>query len=230
MLRPRSAAARAAWPAWAAHSVSFRIEAHAPLERMSRAREEGDFAELIARETGKTLWEARTEVGAVVNKVEISIEAYAERTPQRKMEAALGNKIAVRHQPARRACRARSVQFPRTPSERAHASRHSIAGNAVVFEPSEKTPGSRRIPGSAVFTRRRIPEGSGTAARRWTERRQGARRRPGHRRACCSRDRRGPASSFTPPVLRIGARSWPSSSAATIRLSCGTPRTCDRQR
>ena len=32
-------------------------------------RKESEFAELIARETGKPLWETRTEVAAVVNKV-----------------------------------------------------------------------------------------------------------------------------------------------------------------
>ena len=37
------------------------------------------LAELISRETGKPLWEARTEVDAVVAKVDISVQAYAER-------------------------------------------------------------------------------------------------------------------------------------------------------
>jgi succinylglutamic semialdehyde dehydrogenase len=92
------AAARAAWPAWAAHSVAFRIETIRRFANVVR-RKEAEFAELISRETGKPFWEARTEVGAVVNKVEISVEAYAERTPQRRLEAAMGNKIAVRHKP-----------------------------------------------------------------------------------------------------------------------------------
>src|SRR5690349_7033130 len=90
------AAARAAWPEWAAHSNAYRIEAVRRFANVVR-KKENEFAELIARETGKPLWEAKTEVGAVVNKVEISVEAYAERTPQRKLEAALGNKTAVRH-------------------------------------------------------------------------------------------------------------------------------------
>src|SRR3546814_7819211 len=57
------------------------------------------FADLIARETGKPLWEAATEVDAVVNKVDISISAYSERTAQRKQEGALGARVAVRHKP-----------------------------------------------------------------------------------------------------------------------------------
>jgi succinylglutamic semialdehyde dehydrogenase len=92
------AAARAAWPEWVAHSHAYRIEAVRRFANVVR-KKEMEFAELIARETGKPLWEARTEVGAVVNKVQISIDAYAERTPQRKMEAALGNRVAVRHKP-----------------------------------------------------------------------------------------------------------------------------------
>ena len=44
---------------------------------------------MIARETGKPFWEAQTEVAAVVGKVEISINAYAERTPKRSIEAAV---------------------------------------------------------------------------------------------------------------------------------------------
>ena len=68
------AAARTAWPAWAAHSHAYRIEAARRFANVVR-KCETEFAELIARETGKPLWESRTEVGAVVNKVDISIEA-----------------------------------------------------------------------------------------------------------------------------------------------------------
>src|SRR6476659_8182073 len=83
-------AARAAWPAWAAHSHAYRIEAVRRFANVVR-KAENEFAELIANETGKPYWEAKTEVASVVNKVEISVDAYAERTPQRKLEAALGN-------------------------------------------------------------------------------------------------------------------------------------------
>ena len=87
-------AARAAWPAWAALSVAYRIEALRRFANEVRKREP-EFAELIARETGKPLWETKTEVAAVINKVQISIDAYAERTPQRKLEAAMGYRVAV---------------------------------------------------------------------------------------------------------------------------------------
>jgi succinylglutamic semialdehyde dehydrogenase len=132
------AAARAAWPAWAAHSHAYRFEAVRRFANVVR-KAEAEFAELISRETGKPYWEARTEVGAVVNKVEISIEAYAERTPQRKFDAALGNRIAVRHKPHGVLAVLGPYNFP-AHLPNGHIVPALIAGNAIVFKPSEKTP------------------------------------------------------------------------------------------
>src|SRR5207253_180628 len=94
----------------------------------------------IDRETGKPFWEAKTEVAAVINKVEISIDAFAERTPQRRLEAALGNKIAVRHKPHGVLAVLGPYNFP-AHLPNGHIVPALIAGNAVVFKPSEKTPG-----------------------------------------------------------------------------------------
>ncbi|MEO6581078.1 MAG: succinylglutamate-semialdehyde dehydrogenase [Sphingomicrobium sp.] len=132
------AAARAAWPEWAAHSVSYRIEAMRRFANVVRAREP-DFADLISRETGKPLWEARTEVAAVIHKVEISANAYLERTPMRKLEAALGSKVAVRHKPHGVLAVLGPYNFP-AHLPNGHIVPALIAGNAVVFKPSEKTP------------------------------------------------------------------------------------------
>ena len=70
------AAARAAAGEWAAHSLAYRTEAVRWFANVARKRE-NEFATLIARETGKPFWEARTEVAAVINKVQISIDAYS---------------------------------------------------------------------------------------------------------------------------------------------------------
>ena len=134
------AAARAGWPEWAAHSLAYRIETLRRFANVVRKRAD-EFAELISRETGKPFWETKTEVGAVINKVEISISAYADRTPQKKLEAALGNKVAVRHKPHGVLAVLGPFNFP------AHLPNGQIvpaliAGNAVVFKPSEKTPAS----------------------------------------------------------------------------------------
>jgi succinylglutamic semialdehyde dehydrogenase len=150
------AAARAAWPGWAAHSISYRVEALRRFANVVR-RKEAEFAELISKETGKPFWEARTEVGAIVNKVDISVEAYAERTPQRKLEAALGNKIAVRHKPHGVLAVLGPYNFP-AHLPNGHIVPALIAGNAVVFKPSEKTPAVGEFL-VRCFHEAKIPEG-----------------------------------------------------------------------
>jgi len=150
------AAARSAQPEWAARSVSYRIEAVRRFANVVR-KEEKEFATLISNETGKPLWEAKTEVGAVVNKVEISIDAYAERTPQRKLEAALGNKIAVRHKPHGVLAVLGPYNFP-AHLPNGHIVPALIAGNAVVFKPSEKTPAVGEFL-VRCFHEAKIPEG-----------------------------------------------------------------------
>jgi succinylglutamic semialdehyde dehydrogenase len=131
------AIAREAFPDWARRSVTFRSETLRRFANVVRARE-AEFAKLIARETGKPLWETRTEVGAVINKVEISITAYAERTPQRRLEAALGNKVGVRHKPHGVLAVLGPYNFP-AHLPNGHIVPALLAGNAVVFKPSEKT-------------------------------------------------------------------------------------------
>jgi len=132
------AAARAAWPEWAAHSVTYRIEALRRFANVVRSHEQ-DFADLIARETGKPLWEAKTEVGAVIGKVEISVNAFSERTPTRRLEAAMGNRIALRHKPHGVLAVLGPYNFP-AHLPNGHIVPALLAGNAVVFKPSEKTP------------------------------------------------------------------------------------------
>src|SRR5688572_16305591 len=134
------AAARAAWPEWAAHSVTYRIEMLRRFANVVRAQEE-EFAELIAREAGKPYWEAKTEVASVIAKVDVSINAYADRTPQKKLEAALGSKVAVRHKPHGVLAVLGPFNFP-AHLPNGHIVPALIAGNAVVFKPSEKTPAS----------------------------------------------------------------------------------------
>jgi len=131
-------AARAAAGPWAAHSLAYRSEAVRRFANVVRQRE-SEFAKLIARETGKPFWEAKTEVAAVINKVQISIDAYSERTPQRRLEAALGNKVAVRHKPHGVLAVLGPYNFP-AHLPNGHIVPALIAGNAVVFKPSEKTP------------------------------------------------------------------------------------------
>lgn len=130
--------ARRAWPAWAAQPLANRIELARRFANEVR-KDQDKLADLIARETGKPLWEARTEVEAVIAKVEISIRAYAERTGQRKLDSALQGTAAVRHKPHGVMVVLGPYNFP-AHLPNGHIVPALIAGNAVIFKPSEKTP------------------------------------------------------------------------------------------
>lgn len=132
------AAARGSWAGWAARPFAFRVETLRRFANTVRGKLE-PFADLIARETGKPLWEARTEVEAVVGKVDISVAAYADRTAQRRLEGAMGARIAVRHKPHGVLAVLGPYNFP-AHLPNGHIVPALLAGNALVFKPSEKTP------------------------------------------------------------------------------------------
>ncbi|AWW74235.1 succinylglutamate-semialdehyde dehydrogenase [Erythrobacter sp. KY5] len=130
--------ARKAWPAWAAQALSHRVEVARRFA--NEVRTDADkLAELIARETGKPLWEARTEVDAVVAKVDISVQAYAERTGKKKRDSALLGTAALRHKPHGVMAVLGPYNFP-AHLPNGHMVPALIAGNTVVFKPSEKAP------------------------------------------------------------------------------------------
>nr|WP_086619412.1 succinylglutamate-semialdehyde dehydrogenase [Erythrobacter tepidarius] len=132
------ASARRAWPAWAAQPLTNRIALLRAFANEVR-RESEPLAELIARESGKPLWEARSEIDAVVNKVDIAVQAYAERTGKKKFDAGIGASAAVRHKPHGVMVVLGPYNFPmHLPN--GHIVPALIAGNAVLFKPSEKTP------------------------------------------------------------------------------------------
>ncbi len=123
---------------WARTPLGQRVEL---LRRFANAvrKHAEPFAELIARETGKPLWEARTEVQAVIGKVDISVTAYAERTGQKKLDSALQGTAALRHKPHGLMVVLGPYNFP-AHLPNGHIVPALIAGNAVIFKPSEKVP------------------------------------------------------------------------------------------
>jgi succinylglutamic semialdehyde dehydrogenase len=132
------ARARRAWPSWAAQSLANRIELVRRFANEVR-KEQDAFAELIAKETGRPLWDARTEVESVVARVEGAVAAYAERTAQRRRDNALQGTSALRHKPhGVMAVICPSAQPAQIPNGKILPA--LIAGNAVIFKPSEKTP------------------------------------------------------------------------------------------
>ena len=132
------ARARGAWAEWAARSVAFRIETMRRFANVVRQRAD-DFTDLLARETGKPLWEARTEVDTVIGKVDISVAAQSERAGQRRADAPMGARMALRHKPHGVLAVLGPYNFP-AHLPNGHIVPALLAGNAVVFKPSEKTP------------------------------------------------------------------------------------------
>jgi succinylglutamic semialdehyde dehydrogenase len=130
--------ARKAWPSWAAAPLNERIEKVRSFANRIRA-DIDKITDLLARETGKPLWEARTEVESVINKVDISVRAFADRTPQRKIDGKPGFVSALRHKPHGVLAVLGPYNFP-AHLPNGHIIPALLAGNAIVFKPSEKTP------------------------------------------------------------------------------------------
>ncbi|MEL7489655.1 MAG: succinylglutamate-semialdehyde dehydrogenase [Pseudomonadota bacterium] len=131
-------AARAAFKGWALTPLSERI---AIVERYRDIikRDAEKLARIISRTTGKPLWETKTEAAAVAGKVDISIRAYDERTGE-KETAAGATRGVLRHKPHGVLAVLGPFNFP-AHLPNGHIIPALIAGNAVVFKPSEITPG-----------------------------------------------------------------------------------------
>ena len=81
--------ARRAFATWSAASFEERCAIVRRFAALLTERKEA-IAHAIGRETGKPLWEARTEVAAMAAKVEISITSYQERTGEKRAPMADG--------------------------------------------------------------------------------------------------------------------------------------------
>jgi succinylglutamic semialdehyde dehydrogenase len=147
--------ARRAWAAWAARGLTDRIAVMRTFSNIVK-RDNEELATLIAREAGKPLWEARSEVDAVVNKVDIAVQAYAERTGKKKFDSGINGSAAVRHKPHGVMAVLGPYNFP-AHLPNGHIVPALIAGNAVLFKPSEKTPAVGEALVSA-FHRAGVPE------------------------------------------------------------------------
>jgi succinylglutamic semialdehyde dehydrogenase len=150
------ALAREAWPKWASKALNDRIEIVRSIA--GRVRAEGEkLAELISRETGKPLWVSRTEVENVIGQVDSAIKAYAERTSQRCIEGKPGNRTALRHKPHGVLAVVSPFNQP-AQIPNGHIIPALIAGNAVVFKPSEKTPATGAFL-TAIYHKAGVPTG-----------------------------------------------------------------------
>ncbi len=133
------ARARKGFAAWSATPLEERCRIARVFADLARNRRE-EIATLISRETGKPFWETLTEADTVSAKVEVSIRAQAERAGERTGEAA-GARARLAHRPHGVLAVIGPFNFPmHLPN--GHMAPALLAGNAVVFKPSEKTPAS----------------------------------------------------------------------------------------
>ena len=131
------AAARAAFENWGTRPFA---EREAIARRFAQLLEQHKerLADCIGRETGKPLWETRTEVLTMAAKVEVSIKAWHARTGVSQTQSG-AVKNTLRHKPHGVVAVFGPYNFPgHLPN--GHIVPALLAGNAVMFKPSELTP------------------------------------------------------------------------------------------
>ena len=132
------AAARKAFPAWAKLSVDERME-YINRYRDLLTENKAAIAEAISQETGKPLWDATGEAGAMIGKAAISLKAYNERTGDSKSDMGGGMTGHLSHRPHGVMAVFGPYNFP-AHLPNGHIIPALIAGNTVVFKPSVVTP------------------------------------------------------------------------------------------
>jgi succinylglutamic semialdehyde dehydrogenase len=130
-------AAADAFEAWALRPLAERIAIATRFRDLLKEHAE-ELAATIAEEVGKPLWEARTEVATMANKIDISVQSYGARTGESNAKVADGNAV-LRHRPHGVFAVYGPYNFPgHLPN--GHIVPALIAGNTVVFKPSEYAP------------------------------------------------------------------------------------------
>jgi succinylglutamic semialdehyde dehydrogenase len=130
-------AAHDAFEEWALRPLEERIAICTRFRDLLKEHSE-ELASIIAEEVGKTLWEARTEAATMANKIDISVQSYGARTGETNAKVADGNAV-LRHRPHGVFAVFGPYNFPgHLPN--GHIVPALIAGNTVVFKPSEYAP------------------------------------------------------------------------------------------
>ena len=130
-------AAHDSFEAWALMPLAERIAIATRFRDLLKDNAES-LAATIAEEVGKPLWEARTEVATMANKIDISVQAHAARTGESASKVADGNAV-LRHRPHGVFAVYGPYNFPgHLPN--GHIVPALIAGNTLLFKPSEYAP------------------------------------------------------------------------------------------
>ncbi|HEX5659631.1 MAG TPA: aldehyde dehydrogenase family protein [Polyangiales bacterium] len=128
------AAARAAFPSWALRTLDERRGLLVRLKAALAARAD-DLAWAIVREVGKPLWEAKTEVAAALNKIDVTLGEGLSLVDERVLSAEL--RYAFR--PHGVAAVIGPFNFP-LHLVHGHVAPALLTGNTVVIKPSELAP------------------------------------------------------------------------------------------
>lgn len=131
-------AAKDATAGWARASLNERINVLRVFSETLTTNQD-ELTRLISNESGKPLWEAKTEAQAVIAKINISIRAYEERTQDTWIEEPQ-SKTGVTYKPHGVMVVLGPFNFPAHLSN-GHIVPALLAGNTIVYKPSELTPG-----------------------------------------------------------------------------------------
>lgn len=130
-------AARGALADWAALPVSRRGEfLEAFVDRVKSKK--SDLTDAICRTTGKPKWESATEVDAVIGKCKLTLDAHRQRHADSVQHSA-GMTSATRFKPHGVCAVFGPFNFP-AHLPNGHIMPALLAGNTVVFKPSEQCP------------------------------------------------------------------------------------------
>jgi len=131
------AAAHKAQPSWALLPIEERIRILSAFAQQVSTKK-GELAQLISLEMGKPLWEAVTEVSAVIGKVSVSVQAMQERCAEKQGSTPDAN-TWLRYKAHGVVLVLGAFNFPAHLSN-GHIVPALLAGNTVVYKPSELAP------------------------------------------------------------------------------------------
>lgn len=132
-------AAKEAFPQWAKLSLNERKKYLLKLKDIFIAHE-ADMAQIIARDTGKALWDATTEAKALAAKIDVTLNESLKLIQEERVANALPQVDGViRFKPRGVMAVLGPFNFP-AHLPNGHIIPALISGNTIVFKPSEQTP------------------------------------------------------------------------------------------
>ena len=137
-------AAKAAYLPWARLSLDERKHYLLKLREQFEAHKE-QMGKIIARDTGKPLWESLQEAGNLSNKIDITLNHSVKLIHDEHLPNALpGVEGVIRFKPRGAMAVLGPFNFP-AHLPNGHIIPSLLAGNTVVFKPSEQTPATGQL-------------------------------------------------------------------------------------